>query len=229
MSIQSEIDRIRQNVAGAYSAVADKGGELPAEQNSAGLAEAVQSIPSSKITAYGDGLTLEGDTLSVTTPVRRILSQVEYDALPEEERNRGLYVIIGDPEDSESGGSSGGTAQEVYSTEERRVGVWLDGKPIYRRTFLGKTPSTGDNAVQTISFDGANIGYIVTFDGKIHTYNDYALELNYCNGSNPAAASCYTQVGTSGVYMTMMQEATRNQSFHITIDYTKTTDPEVTA
>lgn len=46
MSVQSEIDRIKGNVAGAYSAVADMGGTLPEQQNSGGLEEAIRSIPS---------------------------------------------------------------------------------------------------------------------------------------------------------------------------------------
>lgn len=46
MSIQSEIDRIRGNVAGAYSAVEEMGGVIPQQQTSANLAAAVRSIPS---------------------------------------------------------------------------------------------------------------------------------------------------------------------------------------
>ena len=46
MSIQSEIQRIEDNVAAAFSAAADKGGTLPEELNSGGLPEAVRSIPS---------------------------------------------------------------------------------------------------------------------------------------------------------------------------------------
>lgn len=45
MSVQSEIDRIKSNVAGAYAAVSDMGGTLPAQQNSENLADAVRSIP----------------------------------------------------------------------------------------------------------------------------------------------------------------------------------------
>lgn len=45
MSIQSEIDRITENVLNAYSAVEEMGGTLPDEQNSLNLAESVMSIP----------------------------------------------------------------------------------------------------------------------------------------------------------------------------------------
>lgn len=45
MSIQSEIERLQTNVSGAYSAVGEKGGSLPAVQSSDGLAAAILSIP----------------------------------------------------------------------------------------------------------------------------------------------------------------------------------------
>ena len=45
MSIQSEIERISANIAGAYSALSAKGAALPSEQNSANLANTVGSIP----------------------------------------------------------------------------------------------------------------------------------------------------------------------------------------
>ena len=50
-----------------------------------------------------DGLSKEGDTLSVTTPVRGVVTQAEFDALPEERRNKGLYVI---PDGGSGGGAS---------------------------------------------------------------------------------------------------------------------------
>lgn len=57
MSVQSEITRINNNVANAYSAVGSKGGTLPAVQNSANLAAAINSISgtliSKTVTANG--------------------------------------------------------------------------------------------------------------------------------------------------------------------------------
>lgn len=46
MSIQGEISRIKANVARAYSAVSEMGGELPEQQTSTGLEAAIRSIPS---------------------------------------------------------------------------------------------------------------------------------------------------------------------------------------
>lgn len=45
MSVENEILRIQNNIAAAYAAVADKGGEVPLHPTSANLAAAVASIP----------------------------------------------------------------------------------------------------------------------------------------------------------------------------------------
>jgi len=45
MSILSEIERIRSNIAGAYTAAEEKGGTIPEMRDSAHLAETVRSIP----------------------------------------------------------------------------------------------------------------------------------------------------------------------------------------
>lgn len=46
MSIASEITRINTNIANSYTAISNKGGTLPATQNSNNLATAISSIPS---------------------------------------------------------------------------------------------------------------------------------------------------------------------------------------
>ena len=45
MSIASEITRINTNIANAYTKIGDKGGTLPVAQNSANLANSIDTIP----------------------------------------------------------------------------------------------------------------------------------------------------------------------------------------
>ena len=70
----------------------------------------------------GDGLSKEGDTLSVTTPVRGVVTQAEFDALPQEQRDKGLYVIS---DGGEGGGGSGASGGEVYSTKHLTAAAGL--------------------------------------------------------------------------------------------------------
>lgn len=77
-----------------------------------------------------DTLTMTDDNiLGVTTPVNTILTQAEYDALPEDQRNKGLYVVEESGDNVSSGGGSG--YLNIYSTEEVVIGEWF-GKPLYR-------------------------------------------------------------------------------------------------
>lgn len=75
MSIQSEIERIRQNVVNAYDAVLEKGGSVPERANSGNLAAAIQAIPSGggsltiRVTApAGSVVTAEKDGQTYTAP-----------------------------------------------------------------------------------------------------------------------------------------------------------------
>lgn len=52
MSVESEILRIQQNIANAYAAVSEKGGEVPLRPNSANLAAAVGSISVGETSAH---------------------------------------------------------------------------------------------------------------------------------------------------------------------------------
>lgn len=53
--------------------------------------------------ANGDGTTVVGNKVNVDTPTRGIVTEEEFNALPEAQRNKGLYVIR-----TEGGGSAGG-------------------------------------------------------------------------------------------------------------------------
>lgn len=52
MSIQSEIDRIEQNIANAYSTLSARGATLPAEQNSENLASAINEFEDPVVNAH---------------------------------------------------------------------------------------------------------------------------------------------------------------------------------
>lgn len=71
MSIRSEINRIKGNVANAYAAVEEKGGTLPEKQNSGGLPAAIHSI------SGGSGGNIE--LISATIPKGRMKGDVDGD------------------------------------------------------------------------------------------------------------------------------------------------------
>lgn len=165
----------------------------------------------------GDGLSKDGDTLSVDIPVRD-LTQAEYDALPEEQKAKGLIFL---PDDG-TGGGGGGSFGEVYSTEEQKIGTYYDGRTtekLYRRVFIGTTGGTNTN-----NYIGVipNLKEVVDASviAKVFTPAVFAS-----SGSFIGAVANY-ETGQVGEYHISASNY-NHIPCKITIIYTKTTDPEV--
>lgn len=169
----------------------------------------------------GDGLSKEDGVLGVDTPVRGIVTRGEFDALPAEQRNKGFYVI---PE----AGDTSGAYDQVYSTEETRIGTWIDGKPLYRKVYSLKTGtlSRGKNAV--VSYDPA-------FDVK-HFWSSIIRSTGDCFNTGVFLSDPSFQVSTFLTNHSVclytgdsMAGSISNAPITIVLEYTKTTDqPEVT-
>lgn len=103
-----------------------------------------------------------------------------------------------------------------YSLEEQQIGTWIDGKPLYQKTFMGKIPSDAGN------------GYLVELgaDAKGVYVEGY---VNYSGGTLPINTSYNSNLETvlfldgwgswkmSGYY-------DDTSSFVVTYRYTKLTD-----
>lgn len=167
----------------------------------------------------GDGLSKEGDTLSVTTPVRGVVTQAEFDALPEERQNKGLYVI---PDGGEGGGGSG-SAYEIYSTEETRIGTWIDGKPLYRKVFQVTTTSSSGGLGTVIPGSVVSNMRIKRMDGFLYSsrYPDQAAgPINF----SAKVATVSTFFWTGNIVMFVDGQQFINSPAEIILEYTKTTD-----
>lgn len=227
MSVESEILRIQRNIADAYTKVSEKGGEVPLQPNSANLAAAVASIPAGSQLTAGDGMTIADGVASVDTPVQGIFTQSEYDDLPEDKKNKGMYVI----KDAGGGSGGGGGSSDIYSTEETRIGTWIDGKPLYRKVVEFTFPSSGG------WHNGPSYGEVDTitrFEGFVNASDGGALRLPYLNtgsswsvGINPDKVNgnvIRLDIGNSTASIVV------NQPAFVIIEYTKPTDTvEVTA
>lgn len=111
----------------------------------------------------------------------------------------------------------------VYSTSETEVGKWIDGKPIYRRTFEYTTNSVV-NAWKTI-------GTITNIKMPIKMYG-------VCYNGNAKFHIPYAEPGSSGINAVWLYCDTNSGLFreqhsytyanslpaYVTIEYTKTTD-----
>lgn len=194
----------------------------------------------------GDGLTKDGDTLSVTRPVQAMLTQAEYDALTDEEKAKGLYIVTG--EGGSGGGSTGGSSLDVYSTEETRIGTWIDDKPLYRKIETGplRDESKAINKFFTEKDFRESVDTIANLYGSISGYYGddpsdtavsilpYAQVQHYLVGSYATYVARWKSKDGVIIYSTSTNE---NDPFYsneaivnIILEYTKTTDePEVSS
>lgn len=69
-------------------------------------------------------------------------------------------------------------SQDIYSLEEKVVGRWIDGKPVYR-SIIQTTTASNDNTTKMISVSNLNIDNIVSFHGIANIGTMYILPIPY--------------------------------------------------
>ena len=109
--------------------------------------------------------------------------------------------------------------QEIYSTNEIKIGTWL-GKPLYRKVIdFGALPNA---TAKSVAHGISNIDKITKIEGITYSNQNYSpLPLVY--NSNEAQFNTEIYVGYANIFM----KTTQNRSSvtaYVTLEYTKTTD-----
>lgn len=122
--------------------------------------------------------------------------------------------------------SSGG---EVYSTEETRIGTWIDGKPLYRKgAYQRIDPINGWTNISNSVID--DIETVVSLIGTSFVISKGGvLSIPYSDGSSFISAryqNAYNPSFPKGIDVFYNQSAAAVGTCDITIviEYTKTTD-----
>lgn len=152
------------------------------------------------------------------------LTQAEYDALSVETKNNGTIYFITD-----AVGGSGEFAfiqnGDCYSTEERMIGCWTDGKPIYQKTIH----------IPNIQYDGNWHITQVNVNNYERLVNVFGTMVNTSNNSYPVNSyRVNSQMGIT-VEVEYIDTSTISVNYintwigaadyaDVTIQYTKTTD-----
>ena len=149
------------------------------------------------------------------------VTQAEYEALPDTKLTDGIAYFIKDSTEAE------GFPPLIYSTSEREVGVWIDGKPLYEKTYISH--STSVNTDITFDISSLNIDTVVYIGGIYDRFvnnKHYWQEWNMAEGTNNYAMARIDSDDGHGINGTLRgyikYEGTTEQ--HFTIRYTKTTD-----
>lgn len=123
---------------------------------------------------------------------------------------------------TDSAGSGGyqayGFSPIIYSEEEREVGVWIDNKPLYQKTFVQQL--SGQSASIDISSYDMETAFIV--DG----YYDIGVTMLALNETLGGNTLVYTHINTglNPPYIDCRNYISNNSIIKITVAYTKTTD-----
>lgn len=147
----------------------------------------------------------------------------EVDALLEGKMNKadiipskfeGTKAVIGN---QVSSGSGGGSALHVYSTEEKVVGTWIDGKTLYEKTVVYE----GALKTNTTIYQDESINEVIEISNKYFydtLFNKWNTEISGGFQVNIMARGCDIQGDVAEVY------GDRITKCRCTIQYTKTTD-----
>ena len=104
-----------------------------------------------------------------------------------------------------------------YSTTEQKTGgYWIDGKPIYRKTFTGTTTNIGYITVANLT--SLNIDKVLLID-QIFENTDYVLT-NYFYGNS----NCFRAFIRKSNMDLIVNVSETNIDYKVTVKYTKTTD-----
>ena len=141
-----------------------------------------------------------------------VISQEAYDALPEEKRNKGLYVIPGES-------SLGVPDPDVYSFTERVVGVWVDGSPLYQRV-IQTTLQTSWSGKTAKLVDIPDLDMITQLRYKVKNVTSLNMDMFFDGG---LTLGQIINTDSIGVYMSKTSYSF-GKSIELTVKYTKTTD-----
>lgn len=111
---------------------------------------------------------------------------------------------------------------DVYSTDEKIVGKWVDGKPLYRKSYEVTSPSASNSS--TVLFTYSSDMEIQDIDGCILAPTETTTVNFYY--STEYYASCWSNHENKQIKMVVGNSSYTSRPAIITILYTKTTDAQ---
>ena len=119
--------------------------------------------------------------------------------------------------------------QYTYSLEEKKVGKWVDGKDLYRKTFVYDTPTSG-NTIASVGNIGEYDTDFVDYSSSFYintktTYNNSTPSVLGINSSgrnvDTATYTSYTVIEPDGNVAVYYGSTTASSKTVVTVNYTK--------
>lgn len=109
----------------------------------------------------------------------------------------------------------------TYSTNEKRVGTWIDGKPLYRQVIdAGNLPNNGYSDIPLSTFTSANKTITELYCIAMSSQGECLKIPYYSSSSNFTTVFCTTD---KNIRIQTSNDRTRFHGYVI-VEYTKTTD-----
>lgn len=106
-----------------------------------------------------------------------------------------------------------------YSTEERVIGEWIDGKPIYRKVIEGITDESGGMQLGIIT----NIDNLINIYGYIQSATGHQFSPNSSMGIDGSNDIRIIKIPAGNIQI-QFGSYFYNCSYEFSLEYTKTTD-----
>lgn len=105
----------------------------------------------------------------------------------------------------------------IYSTNERVIGKWINGKPLYEKTFdFGALPNSSQ---KTVAHNLTNLDIIWIHDALAFNSNEgWGHPVNF-------GTYCIAELSNTSIQISTNGDQTRYNKCYVTLRYTKTTDP----
>ena len=106
--------------------------------------------------------------------------------------------------------------RQVYSTDEKVIGTWLDGKPLYRKVYSGKALYKGN---RVDDFPTSTISTMVKMELCLYGQNPWTAQ--YYNSSSSYGR---VQVADNEIQLYIGDTPAKPCYYVVILEYTKTTD-----
>lgn len=147
--------------------------------------------------------------------VMRSMHHADFEQLSDAEKQGIIFV------DDETGAVEDKFQPIIYSEDEREIGVWTDGKPLYEKTIIADNLSSGDN---TILHGISNLDVIASEKSVLWYNNDSFVPLPAISTSSGWSSRTRDFSSTSYVVEIGSAAASYADKCYTTLQYTKTTD-----
>lgn len=107
----------------------------------------------------------------------------------------------------------------TYSTSEQRVGTWVNGKPIYKKTV--DTGTMPNNTRKQVAHGISNLSFIISMSGAAYGSNTF-VPIPYADTTAASAVGLFAD--SSNIILFSGANMSYLTTSYVTLYYTKTTD-----